>query len=647
MNFNLKDVSVAVKTSVPVIGLIAISLAVNFLSDRAISASNEASGWVTHTYQVMGTADAALAAMVNQETGMRGFLVSGEDKFLEPQIAGAKDFVVQMDKLAALTSDNPAQQTRISDIRKLAEEWHEKIVVAEKDLVHNKNDLEGARKIEASGAGKASMDGMRKIFADLREAESSLLAVRDKANAENTASAKMTIYIGAATIFVIGLLTLLLVQTGIVAPLRRLFATMTAMTNGEIDKAVEGTEGKDEIGMMSVATEKFRIALVNNRQLEKDAETNRLAAEESRIQTQKKAEEDAAQKLRDATSGLGAGLRRLANGELNFQLDEPFSSEFEALRQDFNASVQQLGTTLSSIMSGVGVLRNNSQEIANGANELSKRTEQQAASLEETAAALDQITANVSSSAKRADDARVVSLDANKSAVSSGAVVSEAVNAMSRIEQSSKQISNIIGVIDEIAFQTNLLALNAGVEAARAGDAGKGFAVVAQEVRELAQRSASAAKEIKGLIQTSEAEVTNGVKLVSSTGVALKSIGELIATVNDHMEAIATSSKEQSVGLAQVNTAVNQMDQTTQQNAAMVEESNAAADTLASEVHALHGLVSQFQLAGGGSTARPAAARPNDKPVDSPARQNMGRVAKAFGGQRGSAAVATETWEDF
>jgi methyl-accepting chemotaxis protein len=224
-----------------------------------------------------------------------------------------------------------------------------------------------------------------------------------------------------------------------------------------------------------------------------------------------------------------------------------------------------------------------SREVSQSADDLAKRTEQQAASLEETAAALDEITANVSNSSKRAEEARTVTIKANESARHSGIVVANAVDAMGKIERSSSQISSIISVIDEIAFQTNLLALNAGVEAARAGEAGKGFAVVAQEVRELAQRSAKAAKEIKDLIRNSSVDVESGVKLVSETGDILKTIEGYIVTINQHMDSIATSAREQAVGLSEVNTAVNQMDQVTQQNAAMVEEANAAGATLASE----------------------------------------------------------------
>ena len=214
---------------------------------------------------------------------------------------------------------------------------------------------------------------------------------------------------------------------------------------------------------------------------------------------------------------------------------------------------------------------------------------------------------------------------------------------MEDIERSSSEIATIIGVIDEIAFQTNLLALNAGVEAARAGEAGKGFAVVAQEVRELAQRSAKAAKEIKELSRNSSVEVQSGVRLVSETGDALKTIEGYIVTVNQHMDAIATSAREQSVGLAEVNSAVNQMDQVTQQNAAMVEESNAASATLASEAQRLRELIAQFQLGGAPRQSAAMAASPAHRPVASPAKRLAGKVAKAFSGN----AAVKESWEEF
>ncbi|AYC99777.1 HAMP domain-containing methyl-accepting chemotaxis protein [Neorhizobium sp. NCHU2750] len=408
-----------------------------------------------------------------------------------------------------------------------------------------------------------------------------------------TASTSVAAMVGGTVLIMA--LAWIAVRFWLVRPVNRLSGIMATLASGEYEVEISGTTRRDEIGAMANAVQVFKDNAHRARETEREAAEHRDIAARQR---DAHAEEDRirAAAMARATEGLAGGLRQLAAGDLTARLDAPFAADFETLRSDFNAAVVQLQQALGAVARATRSIDSGSREVSQSADDLAKRTEQQAASLEETAAALDEITTNVANSTRRAEEARSAAVEANKSARLSGQVVQNTVEAMARIEQSSGQISSIIGVIDEIAFQTNLLALNAGVEAARAGDAGKGFAVVAQEVRELAQRSAAAAREIKGLIGKSSVEVSSGVKLVSETGTALKAIEAHIVSINGHMDAIATSSREQSTGLSEVNGAVNRMDQVTQQNAAMVEEANAAGATLAAEAGRLQDLIGRFRI---------------------------------------------------
>lgn len=340
---------------------------------------------------------------------------------------------------------------------------------------------------------------------------------------------------------------------------------------------------------------------------------------------------------------LAKGLRALSEGDLTQAIDTPFLPTLDRIRVDFNEAASRLRATLRTVSENASAIAAASGQIRSASDDLSRRTEQQAASVEETAAALEEITTTVADSSNRAQEAGSLVRKTRESAERSGVVVGNAVEAMGKIETSAAEIGNIIGVIDEIAFQTNLLALNAGVEAARAGDAGRGFAVVAQEVRELAQRSAHAAKEIKELIGASNQHVRNGVSLVGETGRALQEIVAQVLQVDGNVGAIVEASREQSTGLNEINTAVIAMDQGTQKNAAMVEESTAAAHSLAMEAETLFRLLSQFDI-GDTNRSTPVPAISSSAPVAAPSRQTRSAPIPAF---NGNAALKDESWEEF
>jgi methyl-accepting chemotaxis protein/methyl-accepting chemotaxis protein-1 (serine sensor receptor) len=440
---------------------------------------------------------------------------------------------------------------------------------------------------------------------------------------------------------------------------------------GHLDVDLRDKARNDEIGDLSRS---IAVLLDNNRQkvqLEAEAERTRLREETER---QERSVTHAAREesIRFAVSQLGDGLSRLSNGDVTVRLDRAFDPQLDPIRGDFNNAVDKLQDAMLAFSENATTIETGSKEIRSAADDLSRRTEQQAASVEETAAALEEITTSVKDSTARAEEAGSLVARTKQGAERSGEVVRNAVAAMSEIERSSQSISNIIGVIDDIAFQTNLLALNAGVEAARAGDAGKGFAVVAQEVRELAQRSANAAKEIKGLITSSGEQVKRGVGLVGETGDALETIVTEVQQIDRNVQAIVQAAREQSTGLQEINTAVNQMDQGTQKNAAMVEESNAAAHTLATEVGALASRLAQFNLGNQrrvaapavaaspvAAPARPVAAAPapqrhtpapatsNARPAASPARALTGKLAAAFAPAAPAAGSGGGDWQEF
>ncbi len=354
----------------------------------------------------------------------------------------------------------------------------------------------------------------------------------------------------------------------------------------------------------------------------------------------------------EVVDGLRKGLGALAEGDLTVKLEEEYAPEYEQLREDFNKTGEQLLEAMRAVVENAELIRGEATEIANAADDLSSRTERQAATLEETASALDQLTSSVRSASDGATLTNQIVQQARENAEVSGEVVREAVEAMSEIERSSTQISKITGVIDDIAFQTNLLALNAGVEAARAGEAGRGFAVVASEVRALAQRSSEAAREINELISASGSQVKRGVELVGQTGAALENIVSSVSEIDQKVSEIAVSAREQSSGLAEINEAVNQLDQVTQQNAAMFEQTTAASHALTREAENLNETTSRFHIGhdapGKGKQGNIVAMSPENTPAT--AAEPLAAAASP-GGQTAVAVEAEpeieEGWDDF
>ncbi|WP_292132478.1 methyl-accepting chemotaxis protein [Brevundimonas sp.] len=594
--------------------------------------------------------------MARQENSFRGYLVTGDAYYLERIQAHRGNFQAKMEELRGdLPADRAAPvlaAERADDI------WYERVVEQAKTLIASGR---GAEALALAGRDGVSDTFVGPVEAELDKLKTDSMAQLEATRAAQDAASKtamMALIVGLIAALAIALAAGWVATRAIVQPIGVMIGYMKKLMGGDTAINVASANRKDEFGQMGKAIVAFRDAAIDKVRVESEAMAQRSLSEQERAANEAE-KARAAEEDRIAISALAEGLSAMANGDLTHRFTTPVAPKAEQLKADFNSAIAQLQQAVSVVVSNVSAIRSGAGEISQAADDLSRRTEQQAASLEETAAALDQITATVNKTASGARQASDVVQAARGDAETSGVIVRDAVQAMTQIEQSSAQINQIIGVIDEIAFQTNLLALNAGVEAARAGEAGRGFAVVASEVRALAQRSAEAAKEIKTLISASTGQVGSGVKLVGQTGEALQRIVDRVAEIDGLVSEIAASAQEQAVGLAQVNTAVNQMDQVTQQNAAMVEQSTAASHSLAQEAEALQASVAQFRV---GETARaPAARTAPARPAPAPAAQarpaepaRSGRMIQALKtlGRGGAApridtAAVEDGWEEF
>ncbi|MFN4311550.1 MAG: methyl-accepting chemotaxis protein [Ferrovibrio sp.] len=465
----------------------------------------------------------------------------------------------------------------------------------------------------------------------IRTGQSALLIAEREAAATAFMATSLTVLIVSLAAFAIGLLFAWLIGRSIANPVTALTEAMAVLAKGDYAVSVPGADRGDEIGRMAAAVVVFKQNGEENQRLRDAVEAERQAAERSRTEQDALLDRavgeivaaaangnleqridtaplsgvaarlgDGINRLLDAIGGaigaVGGVLSGLAAGDLTRRVDGEYRGVFAKLQGDVNTAGSTLADAMKQIAENANAVRDASAEISTGSQDLAQRTESQAAALEQTAASMHEVTATVKQNADNAQAANQLAVAARDTAEKGGGVVGRAVSAVTQIEESARKISDIVSLIDEIAFQTNLLALNASVEAARAGEAGKGFAVVAQEVRALAQRSANASKDIKALIQDSNAQVKTGAALVNQTGASLSEIVTAIKKVSDIVAEIAAASAEQARGLEEVNGAVVNMDEMTQRNGALVEQTNASAQTLANQAEALAGLLARFRV---------------------------------------------------
>ena len=577
MSSILNNLSFRNKTMFGFAGVIVVMFSLGAAMLAMIGEARDGVRWTKHTYNVIGQLNSIVAAMVDQETGLRGYLLAGDEQFLEPFDAGKAAFDEATEIVANVTTDNPRAQELITQIKNEGLRWRAQHADAAIALMQDPATVERARNLEISGAGKAQMDAIRALVTDFIAMETELLESRSQQLDASLDNGVLKAVV--ATIFAVvlsGLAVFMLVRT-VDLPLRGVSQVISSWAKGELQVDVAHTNRTDEIGAVAQGVSSLRSSLIK--------------AQELSLEVQEREAEQAT-----VVESLSRALSDLSDGDLTRRINSDFAGDFSVLKQNYNASTEKLHSIIKDVLETSAAISRGCDGLNEGASNLANRTEQQAMALAETTSTLGQIKEAVETTADSVNAANTMVSASRELAGNGEQIVEKTVSAMGEIEKGSAQISQIIGAIDDIAFQTNLLALNAGVEAARAGDAGRGFAVVASEVRALAQRASEAAKDIKTLIETSQRQVATGAQLTTQASDALKKISEQVIQVSEKVSEIDAAAQQQAQSISEISTAMSDLDDLTQQNAAMVEETTASAMELKSDVSTLRSGASLFKV---------------------------------------------------
>jgi methyl-accepting chemotaxis protein len=650
----MRHLTISLRVTAAFVVILAILIAVAGLAWRNVQFLEQAQRDTAESFVMLDALAELGQAMSDQETSVRGFALSDDETHLDSLKIGRDAATRLLARLKDLTADDPAQLERLEQVAGRILEWQRKFADTVVPRLKNETQREPALRTLRSPLSKGQMEEIRLVLEEMRDAERGILSRRNQAQDDAFAQLLQISAIGLGALLLVIALAVTMIRRTVVRPVQGMTTTMRGLAGGDLDMAITGAEYSDEVGEMARALQVFKDGMIARRDAEAEVERQRVESDQRR-QAREAQEQAAAAEIADLVGAVAAGdiarrlsvqgkeglylaiaeginklagavegmigelgsvLDAMADGRLDRRITGTYDGAFGHLKDNTNRMAERLSQIVTRLGAAAGQVRSAADEISAGSQDLASRTESQAASIEQTAASMHEVTATVKQNADNAQAANQLAVAARDTAEKGGNVVSEAVAAVTQIEQSAQKISDIVGLIDEIAFQTNLLALNASVEAARAGEAGKGFAVVAQEVRALAQRSANASKDIKALISASNAQVKTGADLVGRTGSSLSEIVVAIKKVSDIVAEIAAASREQSTGLEQINTAVAGMDEMTQRNAALVEETTAAAQALNGQAIELADAVGFFRTgaqtaeASAPVTAKPVAAAP-------------------------------------